>query len=93
MIEAVFGNRTAERVLLYLSQNDQSYGQEISDRLGVPLNLVQRQLRRLEEGGVLAAQSRGRMRVFALNRYSVPPDYACFKKAIGFVPLASENAL
>jgi DNA-binding transcriptional ArsR family regulator len=88
MIEAIFGNRTAERVLLYLSQNEQSYGQEISDRLGVPLNLVQRQLRRLEEGGVLAAQSRGRMRFFSLNpRYPFTPELrALLQKAIGFAP-------
>ncbi len=88
MIEAIFGNRTAERVLLYLSQNDQSYGKEIADRLGVSLNLVQRQLSRLEDAGVLAAQLRGRMRFFTLNpRYPFTPELrALLEKAIAFVP-------
>jgi len=34
MLEAIFGNSTAEKVLLYLAKNDQSYAQEITDALG-----------------------------------------------------------
>ena len=52
------------------------------------LNLVQRQLRRLEDGGVVAAQPRGRMRFYTLNpRYPFTPELrALLNKALEFTP-------
>ncbi len=89
MLEAIFGNGTAEKVLLYLVGNELSYAQEIADRVRVRLNLVQRQLRRLEEGGVLVARSRGRMHFYSLSpRYAFAPELrALLDKALRFVPV------
>ena len=67
MLEALFGNRTAEKVLIFIAVNRDAYAKEISVRTGVALNLVQRQLQRLERGGILVSRPRGRMRFYSLN--------------------------
>lgn len=72
MLEGVFGNATAERVLLYLEQYERGYAQAIADTFGdVSLSMVQRQLARLERAGVLVSLPEGRTRVFTWN-----PRYA-----------------
>ncbi len=94
VVEAIFGNRTAEKVLLFLVKNDQSYAQEIANRVKLSLNLVQRQLKRFEAAGIIAGQVRGRMRFFSLNpRYPFTPELrALLSKALTFLP-AKEQAM
>lgn len=67
MLEALFGNRTAAAVLIFIGVNREAYAQEIADKVGISLNLVQAQLRRLERGGVLVSRPRGQMRFFSIN--------------------------
>lgn len=67
MLEALFGTLTAERVLLYLQNYDEAYPREIAQTFGVSLSMVQNQLRKLEEGGVLSSQLKGRLRVYRWN--------------------------
>ena len=68
MLEGVFGNASAERVLLYLEQYDRGYAQAIADTFGdISLSMVQRQLERLERAGVLVSVLEGRTRVFTWN--------------------------
>lgn len=72
MIEVLFGNTTAARVLLYLQNYDDGYALGIAQTFGVSLYGVQRQLRRLETGGVLVSRTVGRTRVYAWNpRYAL----------------------
>ena len=66
-MEELFGNPTAEKVLLYLAANPDSYARELADQLSLPLFGVQRQLARLEGGGVLVRRPRGRMKFYSLN--------------------------
>jgi predicted transcriptional regulator len=56
MLETLFGNKTTERVLLYLENYEEGSGKRIADTFSLPLNAVQNQLRKLEEGGVLPKQ-------------------------------------
>jgi DNA-binding transcriptional ArsR family regulator len=88
MLEGLFGNATAEKVLFFVALNRQGYAQEISTRLGVPLTSVQNQLRRLERGGVLVALVRGRMRLYELNpRYAVGAELeALLRRAFDLLP-------
>ncbi len=88
MLEALFGNRTVERVLLYLSVNSESYTQEMTNNLSLPLFSVQRQLKRLEDGGVIVAQPRGRMRFYSLNPgWPFTPDLKrLLTKALQYLP-------
>ncbi len=88
MLEAIFGNGTAEKVLLYLVAHRQSYAREIAVAFSVPVSLVQKQLVRLERGNVLVSRTIGRSRIFELNPlYAFAPELrALLRRAMEFVP-------
>lgn len=89
MLEGLFGNPTAEKVLLYLEQFGEGYAQAIADTFeDVTYSMAYRQLERLERGGILASRLQGRTRVFQWNPRSafVPEVRALMRKALGFVP-------
>lgn len=88
MLEPIFGNSTAEKVLLYLFQYGEGYARLISRVFGVPVNGINLQLRRLEDGGVIAGVARGRTRLFRINpRYPFRKELcALLEKAMEFVP-------
>lgn len=67
MLDVLFGNKTAERVLLYLANYGQGYARQIAATHGSPVSGVLKQLARLEEGGILASRPLGRTRVYELN--------------------------
>jgi hypothetical protein len=88
MLEALFGNRTAERVLLYLENYEEGYAREMATTFGASLNAVQKQLRRFEDGGVLVSRTVGRTRLFTWNpRYPFnKPLRALLGKALESLP-------
>jgi DNA-binding transcriptional ArsR family regulator len=67
MIEAIVGNATVEKVLLFLQTYGHGYAREISETFRLPLSQVQKQLRRLEDGGVVVSRRLGRTRLFEWN--------------------------
>lgn len=67
MNTGIFGNATAEKVLLYLQQFQEGYALEIAKVFDLPVSQVQRQLLRLENTGVLVSQLKGRTRIFLWN--------------------------
>ena len=77
MLETLFGNRTKEKVLLYLYTHGEGYAQEIRQKLNLPLRSVQLQLKRLEEGGILVCRERDRTIVYQLN-----PRYPFYKEVV-----------
>jgi DNA-binding transcriptional ArsR family regulator len=88
MLESIFGNGTAEKVLLYLLVHREAYARELARVFGVPISVIQKQLVRLERGGVLASVTKGRTRLFQLN-----PVYpfvgeleALLRRALVFLP-------
>ena len=52
-LEAIFGNRTAAAVLLYLENYGSGYASRIAKTYGLSVSIVQDQLRKLEGAGVL----------------------------------------
>jgi DNA-binding transcriptional ArsR family regulator len=94
MLEALFGNRTASAVLLFLGNNRDAYAAEIAKRTKLTLSLVQAQLRRLEAGGVLVSRQRGRMRFYTLNPSSpfTSALEAILRQAVDYVPAADREA-
>ena len=66
-LEAVFGNRTAASVLLFLENYDSGHASRIAQAYGIPLYAVQKQLQKLEAAGVLVSRKVGRTRVFEFN--------------------------
>ena len=67
MLESLFGNKTAERVLLYLANYGQGYPREIAATHGSSVSVVLKQLTRLESGGILVSRMLGRTRLYELN--------------------------
>jgi predicted transcriptional regulator len=88
MLEALFGNATAEKVLMFLALNREGYAQELADRFGLALNVVQNQLLRLERGGVLVSSTRGRTRVYGFNpRFPFTVEVeALLRRAADYLP-------
>jgi DNA-binding transcriptional ArsR family regulator len=67
MIESLVGNKTAEKVLLYIVNYGEGHTSGMSETFGLPKSQVRKQLIRLEEGGILVARSVGNLRVFQIN--------------------------
>ena len=89
MLEGIFGNATAEKVLLYLEQYDEGYGKAIADTFeDVSLSMVQLQLERFEAAGLLVSLPKGRTRVFTWNpRYPFLPEVrSLLRKALQLLP-------
>jgi len=76
MLEEIFGSKNRERVLQYILANHQGYAKEIADFYASSVDPIQKQLERLELGGVLVSHTVGRTRIFTFN-----PRYA-FKKEL-----------
>jgi hypothetical protein len=68
MLEALLGNATAEKTLLYLERYEEGYATAIADTFGnVSLHRAQRQLARFERAGFLVSVLEGRTRLFHWN--------------------------
>ena len=68
MLEGIFGDASAEKVLLYLEEYEEGYTTAIvrtSD--DVSLNMAQRQLERFERAGELVSSLQGRTRLDTWN--------------------------
>lgn len=90
LLEALFGNESAERTLLYLENYGQGYARDIARTYGTTLSMVQKQLARLEAAGILVSRLVGKTRVYELNRrwYFYTELRAILAKAIGAMPAA-----
>ncbi len=72
MLEGIFGNRSAEKVLLYLERYEEGYATAIARTFDdLSLNMAQRQLERFERAGALVSSLKGRTRLYTWN-----PRYA-----------------
>jgi predicted ArsR family transcriptional regulator len=67
MWTGLFGNSTAEKVLLYLERYNEGYALAMAETFGLPVSQVQRQLLRLETTGILVSRTVGRTRIFLWN--------------------------
>lgn len=67
VLEAIFGNRTAACVLLFLQCYGEGHALRMAKTFGFGLNMTQRQLKRLEEDGVLVSLLVGNIRLFSFS--------------------------
>ncbi len=67
MLDAIFGNRSAAQTLMFLEAYGSGYALRIAETYGVPVSSIQRQLSRLESGGVLVSRKVGATRLFEFN--------------------------
>jgi len=71
MLEALLGSKNRERVLQFIFSKGEGYAKEIADFYNTSLDPIQKQLEKLELGGVLVSKMVGRTRLFVFN-----PRYA-----------------
>ncbi|MGM0441932.1 MAG: winged helix-turn-helix domain-containing protein [Elusimicrobiota bacterium] len=67
MLEPILGNETVEKVLLFLEVYGEGYGRQMSKTFDIPIRGIQQQLERLEDGGVVVSQKKGRTRIYQFN--------------------------
>jgi DNA-binding transcriptional ArsR family regulator len=93
VLEAIVGGAAAERVLLYLQTYGEAYGREIAAAFGLGQSQVQKQLRKLESGGILASRPVGRARIYSWNPRNplVPSLRALFQTALEALPPSEQQ--
>jgi hypothetical protein len=71
MLEPIFGSRCREEVLQFILAYDSGYGTQIKNFYKTGLDPIQKQLEKLEIGGVFVSQKIGKTIVYSFN-----PRYA-----------------
>ena len=85
MLEVIFGSKNRERVLQFILANNEGYAKEIADFYGTSVDPIQKQLEKMELGGVLVSKSVGRTRLFVFN-----PRYAFLNELKALLEKARE---
>jgi len=85
MLEAIFGSKNRERVLQFILANGEGYAKEIADFYSTSLDPIQKQLEKMELGGVLVSKNVGRTRLFVFN-----PRYAFLNELKALLEKARE---
>jgi hypothetical protein len=67
MYEALFGNRTVQKILIFLFVNGRCYGTQLHRALHAPLTPIQKALLRLEKGGLITSYFEGKTRLYQFN--------------------------
>jgi DNA-binding transcriptional ArsR family regulator len=88
LLPALFGSQSAAQVLLFLQNYGEGHARRIATTFDVPHMAIQRQLRRLEDAGVLVSRKLGNTRVFTWNpRSATVKDLRAFLEAeLGRLP-------
>lgn len=86
MLESVLGSISCERVLVFLAAREEGYAREIASFFTTSLAPIQKQLDKLEAGGVLVSRTAGRTRLYTFNpRYPFLAELTAFlTKAVSF---------
>lgn len=95
MLEPILGSSSSEKVLVFLLAREQGYAREIARFFATDLAPIQRQLEKLETGGILVSRSVGRTRLFSFNpRYPMLEELrALLEKTLQFYPDDLREAL
>lgn len=88
LLSGLFGNETAEKVLLFLENSGASHARGISNAFDLPVSQVQRQLERFEREGILVSRLVGRTREYRFNpRYLFRDELsALLRKSLKHLP-------
>jgi predicted transcriptional regulator len=95
MLEPLLGSTNAERVLLFLLARDEGYASEIAAFFDTDLYGIQKQLDKLETGGVLLSRRAGRTRLYRFSpRYAFLAELrALLAKALARNPPQEQERL
>jgi predicted transcriptional regulator len=95
MLEPILGSASSERALLFIFTRGKGYATEIARFFAVDLYAIQKQLDKLESGGVLVSQTAGRTRLYEFNpRYPFLKELkGLLEKALSFYPEKEQDRL
>jgi hypothetical protein len=95
MLEGIFGNKTAEKVLLHVFHYGESHASGIAKDFKMSLNPIIQQLNRFEQAGVLVSKEVGRSRVYSFNPKSPlsKPVRALIEIAYEAISLSERQAI
>jgi hypothetical protein len=88
MLEPILGSVSCERVLVYLATRREGYARGIAAYFSTDLGPIQKQLEKLEAGGVIFSRLAGRTRLYGFNpRYPFLQELqSLLEKAVSFYP-------
>lgn len=88
MLTPLLGTENSERVLVFILARSAGYAREIAQLFNANLYAIQRQLDKLEAGGVLVSRTVGRTRLYEFNpRYPFLDELKqLLEKALSFYP-------
>lgn len=95
MLVPILGSLNTERVLIFIQAREEGYARDIARFFETDLYGIQKQLDKLEAGGVLASRLVGRTRVYTFNpRYPFLKELnALLSKALSFYPAEEQENL
>lgn len=95
MLEPLLGSESSERALVFILAREQGYATEIARFFGTKLYSIQKQLDKLELGGVLVSETAGRTRLCKFNpRYPFLAELkALLSKALSYYPQDKQDQL
>lgn len=95
MLQPLLGSTGREFVLAYLRARGEGYAREIARFFGTDVAQIQKQLERLELGGILAGRPAGRTRLYTFDpRYPFLQELsALLDKALAAYPPEEREAL
>jgi len=95
MLEGIFGNKTAEKVLLHIYHYGEVHASGIAQDYGIALNPIKGQLDRFEQAGILVSREIGRSRLYFFNPKSVflKPVKALLEIVYESIPLAEREQI
>ncbi len=67
MFEVLFGNKTVQKILIFLFVNGKTYGTQLHRSLKTPLTPIQKALLKLEKGGLITSYYEGKTRLYQFN--------------------------
>jgi predicted transcriptional regulator len=95
MLEPLLGSSSSERALIFILARDRGYASEIAAFFDTKLYAIQKQLDKLERGGVLVSSKAGRTRLYEFNpRYLFLPELkSLLQKAVSYYPEGVRDGL
>lgn len=67
MLEALFGNKNVQNILLFLFVNGKCYGSQLQRQLKMPLTPIQKAFGRLEKGEIIISFFEGKTKLYQFN--------------------------
>ena len=67
MLEVLCGNKSVQKILIFLFVNGRCYGTQLHRSLQTPLTPIQKALGRLEKGGLITSYYEGKTRLYQFN--------------------------